>query len=172
MLKPVITLKNLKTMDKLSEETTCFTATVYVDGKKFVEAGNTGHGGEDRFYPIGDVTHADIGDLQNRIRDTYPQFNLAHDDEEPRLIDMDLSLVIGDLIAEDRWLKDYRRTSKTKVLFIKPDEKAIYQMPLKKTHTLAQHVAFILSKTPGAVILNEKPEAEGLALYKANVEQR
>lgn len=41
-----ITLKNVKHMPSMSEETECFTATVYVDGKKFCTVANEGHGGD------------------------------------------------------------------------------------------------------------------------------
>jgi hypothetical protein len=39
-----VTLKNLKTYPKLSEETLAFSASVYIDGKKVGEASNRGHG--------------------------------------------------------------------------------------------------------------------------------
>jgi len=41
-----ITLKNVKHMPSMSQETECFTATVYVDGKKFCTVENGGHGGD------------------------------------------------------------------------------------------------------------------------------
>jgi hypothetical protein len=40
-----ITLKSFKTVKWMSEETTCFTATVLLDGKTIGEASNEGHGG-------------------------------------------------------------------------------------------------------------------------------
>ncbi len=43
------TLKNLKVCEWASEETTCFTATLYVDGKRVGECSNDGHGGADRY---------------------------------------------------------------------------------------------------------------------------
>ena len=42
---PKIELKNLKTAEFASEETHCFEATVYLDGKRFCIASNQGHGG-------------------------------------------------------------------------------------------------------------------------------
>jgi hypothetical protein len=42
----MITLKNLKHFAAGSQETYCFTATVYLDGKKVGTAENDGHGGE------------------------------------------------------------------------------------------------------------------------------
>lgn len=50
---PVITVKNLKYAAFASEETHCFEATVYVDGKKFCRTSNEGHGGPNMDYPIG-----------------------------------------------------------------------------------------------------------------------
>jgi hypothetical protein len=40
-----VELKSVKIYDKLSEETICFTATFYIDGKKAGEVENRGHGG-------------------------------------------------------------------------------------------------------------------------------
>jgi hypothetical protein len=48
-MKPVITLKNLKHAEFASEETHCYSATVYLDGKRFCLASNDGHGGPDRY---------------------------------------------------------------------------------------------------------------------------
>ena len=45
MNKPIITLKNVKHNASMSHETQCFSATVYVDGKKFCTVEDSGHGG-------------------------------------------------------------------------------------------------------------------------------
>ena len=42
---PVVTLKSLRIAASLSEETTAFTAAVFVDGKRAGHAKNDGHGG-------------------------------------------------------------------------------------------------------------------------------
>lgn len=44
-------LKNLKIAEFASEETTCYQATVYVDGVRAILASNEGHGGPDNFIP-------------------------------------------------------------------------------------------------------------------------
>ena len=169
MQKPIITLKKLEVAKSLSEETTAYTATVYVDGVKFAEASNRGHGEEDHIRPIGANTYADLDALQKRIAATYPKFDLS---EGLGQIDMDLSLLIGEEITKAEWLKDYRRTIKAKVLFSKPGKAGIFQMKWDKKHPLAAYVQVIREKDPEATILNLMPEAEGLAYYKANVEQR
>lgn len=43
----MFTIKNLKHHEKLSEETYCFTCSLYLDGKKVAEVSNRGHGGCD-----------------------------------------------------------------------------------------------------------------------------
>lgn len=46
----MITLKNVKIYEALSEETLCFTATVYENGKRIGTAKNEGHGGNTFVY--------------------------------------------------------------------------------------------------------------------------
>lgn len=53
----IIELKNLKTLASLSEETHCYTATIYVDGKPAFQASNRGHGGCDDYRPIAPFTY-------------------------------------------------------------------------------------------------------------------
>jgi hypothetical protein len=48
-MKPKVTIKNLKYAAFASQETSCFEATVYVDGKRFCTARNEGSGGPDRY---------------------------------------------------------------------------------------------------------------------------
>ena len=44
-------LKNISYYERGSEETPCYNATVYVNGKKAVEVSNDGRGGCDRQHP-------------------------------------------------------------------------------------------------------------------------
>lgn len=47
-----ITLKKLRIVERLSQETTCFTADVYVDGVKAGTAENHGQGGPTNIHPF------------------------------------------------------------------------------------------------------------------------
>lgn len=49
MSAPKIELKNLKYAEFASEETACFEATVYVNGKRFCIVSNDGRGGDNRY---------------------------------------------------------------------------------------------------------------------------
>lgn len=65
MNKPSITLKNVKYAEFASEETACFDATVYVDGKRFCTVSNRGQGGPNDFHPI---KPQNWYDMENDIR--------------------------------------------------------------------------------------------------------
>ena len=80
MTAPAITMKGLKVAEFASEETTCFQATVYVDGKRFCIASNEGHGGPDRFDALTrGREHADA------IDEKIHEIGLAHNPLAKRL---------------------------------------------------------------------------------------
>jgi hypothetical protein len=60
-----LTLKKLKVHEDMSEETTCFSADLYEDGKLMAHVQNTGKGGCTNFRPVGDLTWKDIAHLEN-----------------------------------------------------------------------------------------------------------
>lgn len=45
-----LSLKNVKVHKDMSEETVCFSATLYIDGKRAADVSNSGHGGPNRYY--------------------------------------------------------------------------------------------------------------------------
>ena len=58
-------LKNLKHLASNSEETHCYTATLYVDGKPFAYVSNSGRGEQDRF----DRHEKFTGDFYPRLKE-------------------------------------------------------------------------------------------------------
>jgi hypothetical protein len=60
-----IQLKAVRHMESLSEETNCFTANLYVEGKKIAECGNHGHGGP---TDIDYVRHPRVADIIERFK--------------------------------------------------------------------------------------------------------
>lgn len=167
--KPVITIKNLKVNDTLSEETTCYSATIYVDGVKFGETGNDGHGGCDRILSCAPgVTRADFDKLDERIAATYPR--IVHDGTD--LGPCNLEWLVSGLIEDAQWAKDFRRAAKGKVLMITPGEKGVSSLKVKPPHTLAQYIAHARTRWPGSTILNDLPEDEAVKLFRENVTVR
>lgn len=97
----LIELKNLKHMASLSEETYCYTGTVYVDGKKAFEASNRGHGGCDDYRQIGTVTEAEVNDW---LKANHPPY-----ENDGFKLDYDLEMFIGDLITAELAAKERKR---------------------------------------------------------------
>ena len=55
-----IELKNFKYAAFASEETLCFTASVYVDGVRTFMASNSGHGESNSIHPVNGKNREDI----------------------------------------------------------------------------------------------------------------
>ena len=110
-----VTLKNLKINNKLSDETTCYSATVLVDGKPIGTAGNRGCGGDDEFH----WTDREAGRRLEEYAKTLPQVEAYG-----MKFDADLGSLIADLIAKHDEEKALRRWCKDKVCFrLKGDQK-------------------------------------------------
>lgn len=94
-------LKNIKIAEFASEETWCFEATLYVDGKKIGRVSNDGHGGpnyydfeKDEFERVAALV---TGDIQTSFNSTVRN---------------DIEIVIGDLINRHMLIKEAKRWQK------------------------------------------------------------
>lgn len=58
-------LKKLKVNEALSEETLCFSADLYENGKLIAHIGNRGHGGSNDIQPAKGLTYKDIAHIDN-----------------------------------------------------------------------------------------------------------
>lgn len=155
-----IELKAIKHSEFASEETNCYTANLYVDGKQIGTVKNAGHGGCDQF--IGD--QAKYREADEWCKANLPKWTMGDGTEHGT----DLELYCGELL--NSWLieKDYRTKIRTKVLFKYPDaasKAGIYQIGCKGKVTPA-HIAAVKRKEPDAIILNEMPLAEAVAIFR------
>ncbi|RSX19239.1 hypothetical protein DAH98_24155, partial [Sphingomonas koreensis] len=55
-----IELRKLKVVDALSEETTCYSAEIWIDGQRAFLASNRGHGAADDYHAVGTVPQQPI----------------------------------------------------------------------------------------------------------------
>lgn len=129
-------IKNLKHAGFASQETHCFEATLYVDGKKFCQVTNDGHGGCDNYYPV-------TGDLMKQ-NELYPKIRAINDElkkellpcswDETKTIANDLEIVVGDLVNRALLLKDVKRGLSSKIQYIKGDDTAsVFEVKMKPT---------------------------------------
>ena len=155
-----IELKNIKFAEFASQETACYQGTLYVDGKRFANVSNEGHGGCDSQEPIKPYTYKDIRKLEETIAKEYPKWGSEYGDGEEH--DTDLEILCSDLLNEWHLDKDIKRTLK-KISFVKsPDEKEIFCLgtPTQaKTHGdyIRKHIHL---EHPKSIILNDLPIKE------------
>lgn len=134
-----IELKNVKYAAFASHETNCFSATVYVDGKKAFFAENQGFGGPDNYTPINNdlyqAAKAFVASLPNE-----PTYNLP----------MNLEIFISDLLDGYLNKKRFDKISKTKTLFRLQSDNDGEWRTVNAVGKKA--VAWILNKYPKAII--------------------
>lgn len=158
-----IEIKNIKHSEFASEETNCFEATLYIDGKKIGRVSNQGHGGPDHF--IGD--DAKYREANEWCKANLPKWTMSHDETDTKEYDTDLEMHTGELLTSWLLTRDMRKTMRSKVLFQMPDEQGIQVMAFKYGRKIDQrHIDHVKAKYPSATILNEMPENEALKLYK------
>lgn len=102
-----IELKNISINHSLSEETFCFTATIYVDGQRAFEASNHGHGGPDRYVPFNGYTGPSIDQI-----DAWLKANRAPNTDYGITIDHSLEIEVGDLLNAHTRAAERKRIAK------------------------------------------------------------
>lgn len=166
-MKPAITLKNIKHFGPGSHETNCYTAIIYVDGKKFAHVENNGHGGCDNVHPF-DGGWKEVKELEELIKATYPRVESAYfpDGMEPSL-----EIICGELLEEFLDKKEFKKVMR-RIVYVKPNEKGLFQLPAKHKPT-PDTMRALKAKTVwanGVVFLCDLPTDEAYALFKSNTQ--
>ena len=137
-----IELRKLKLALHLSEETTAYSAEIWIDGELAFHASNQGHGGADHYRQIGRWTEKDVDAwlVANRPPQHVGTVEIAHD----------LEIEVGALIAQADALARLKRRLKTHVLTI--EARGVMAYPLRKTPREIVEKA-ILATNPAAEIV-------------------
>ena len=163
--QPEITLKNIKHFEAGSQETHCYTATIYVDGTKFATVENNGHGGCDNVHPIAGGWTA-VNELEERIKATFPRIESEYfeDGMEPSL-----EIICGDLVNEFLLKKEFKKAMR-RISYVKTGEQGIYQLPAKykPTPETIADVKATASWAKGVTFLADLPESEAMEVFKNN----
>ena len=141
-------LKNLSHNVTFSEETHCFRATVYLNGKRMFCADNRGRGGSNDYYPLshGGLDHhllekgrEEFDEAMSLAREEAKRYTLKKielgedlqwaidafgDGKSDELIDW----LITDLINEQLTLKEMRKVMKKKVIVYDPKSNDILEL--------------------------------------------
>lgn len=130
----IITIKNLKVAEFLSEETLAYSATIYVDGAKAFAASNQGHGGCDMLHTLPGYQGPSEREVSAWLKANRP----AHTSHGITL-EHDLELEIGELIAKQQAEAKVRRLLKSRICVLK--DGALHTYPTKYKPTPANLAA-------------------------------
>ena len=142
-------LKNIKHTSWASEETHCYQASLYVDGKPFAIVSNDGQGGSDRDYP-----HPKFkGDYRAQMRDVSRYFSglrrTAVTEWSPEGMEQCLEFWCADQVND--WLS--ARDLKKSYVYHFADGAGMFAHKLRPASTVA-------------VVLNDLPFDEALSIWK------
>lgn len=163
----MITLKNVKYAAFASEETHCFNATVYVDGKKAGTAENSGHGGPTDVH----WTNNELKEKAEKWIATLPAITYTFGECGGSYLQTD-ETVIDDLVTEWLIARDMKRALSKRILFTKNGKDGIFQSKSLPKQVKAEFmkpakIAELKSKWGADKVLNLLPEAEALEIWKA-----
>lgn len=108
----------------MSEETYCFSADVYVNGKKSFAVENRGHGGCDSFYPYGEEGKKILKEVEAWAK-TLPPIPFPESGDPDRTLETDIEIVIGELVEQKLLEKDVSKLQKgmtQKTFFMTKDD--------------------------------------------------
>jgi len=160
--KPVITLKSIKVHHGLSQETHAYTATIYVDGKRFGTVENAGHGGCDNVHPDS-RKYSDVRELDNRIKATYPKRKSEY---FPEGREEDLEALCCDLVNTHNVRKEFRRLMGRKLVARKNGTSEIYEWNLKRKPIAPDFSKWAERFGDDYTLLNTMPPDKALEIFR------
>lgn len=152
----MLAVKNVKHAKFMSEETLCFTASVYFNGKKVGTAENRGQGGNTMIFP--DSGKSDqLTQAEEWAKAQPPQEWEVEWQDEPMIVDTDIEILVDELVAQFLEDRDWKRRLKKKTYFrLEGDEEGSY---LVINHPYDERVKAHLNKKYGdsiSEIINER----------------
>lgn len=148
-----------------SEETHCYEAKLYLNGKLIATVGNDGHGGEDYQYPVGDFTDADIKSLDIRCTVEMPKYVSKY---VPEGMPVNLEMWCQGAVDDYLLLQTMKKDMRAKVLAYDPaDPKTLSQITFKGVRKLTdRHLHVAADRYRDLIFLNVLPVDEAFAIYK------
>lgn len=150
-----VELKNIKYAEFASEETSCFQAAIYIDGKRAGEVSNSGKGGCNNYHPY------QLEKTLNDYAKTLPKIKFQNDEFE-----QDADTMIGELLTNHLHIKDLKRAMQSRIVFVAADGTLREVVGIKKDNikTYLSNKA-LPEKLKAAKVLNLLPFEEAFALY-------
>jgi hypothetical protein len=152
-----IELKALHHYPRMSEDSECFDAAIYIDGKKVGTARDDGNGGMIHIQPHS--LHEQLNEIGKSVGKLESEFS-------PEGLQIDAELIVGALLMEALHKKDFKKYVKPrKVTFA--DGAHIYtfgDLPIDKSEQ-EKLFEYIKKENPNAVFFNGLSEEKAFELY-------
>jgi len=159
----ILTLKNIKVFRSGSEETFCFTSSLYYNNKLLATISNHGHGGSNNESI---TNHTLFKQIEKRLIEEHPKYICEWDNVSRS---MSLEIWINEAINESEIYKDYIKDIRSKVIFIDSTNKLQF-MGFKKCRIISDiHLDYIKEKYKNSKILNTLPKEEAFKLFYSHV---
>tara|TARA_R100000664_G_scaffold29927_1_gene42129 strand:+ start:3438 stop:3923 length:486 start_codon:yes stop_codon:yes gene_type:complete len=156
--------KNIKYYASMSEETDCYEAILYVDGKRLGRVHNDGHGGCDHH----DFSWKEYERVNEWCKENLPKWKwiCEHDNTETEN-DTDLEIWCHDQVTNHLLQKELKRHLKK--LFVMETDKQFYSYKVKWSDVTSIALDSWKEKNPSAIVLNALPFDEALNLYRQHI---
>lgn len=158
-----IEIRNVVHSARLSEETSNFTAAVFIDGNRAGVVQNHGRGGCNDYFPFS------LKDTLDNYCKGLPPVELKglkKPDGSPVLVPADADILIDDLLMDHLHAKDLKRKLASNTL-VKVEDGRILQVRSKfLPPSSSPEFAEWKAKNKVVAVLNELPFADALKIYK------
>ena len=154
-----LVLKGLKTAKFASDETLCFAATLWVDGKRLCTVENDGHGGGDYIHPVKGRTYDEINEVQGWLAENAPPLDMSKYGHENKPCDIEL-WVSRECSRQDdiRWVKSQLRTR----TIVKDTDGNLLELKRKRSELPDGVIDKWIAE--GKAVLNDMPIEEAVSL--------
>ena len=158
-------VKNISHYARGSEETPCYNATVYINGKKAIEVGNDGHGGMDKQHQYSNEERAIVQQVNKWCIKKFGKKSFTYQsgkEEKVCSYDIDLEQYCHDELY--KWLdtKLLKKDLKKKWLFVEDG----HLMGYKRKGTDEEFKEFFEKNHSKQKCLNFLPFDDALKLFK------
>ncbi len=157
-------LKKFKHLESRSEETNCFEAVLYVNGKKLADCGNAGQGGSTDVYYLPESIK--LGKEVEDFLKTQPKIDLAGYNFQ---LDLTLEFIVDELVQEclkAQYIRKIKNLARKHLVF--KNLKGNYVTIKWKKHTIES----LLTTPQGRELLKQtiaKEAAKGNVLFNENI---
>lgn len=155
-----IELKNIQHAEFASEETHCYEASLYVNGKRVAVVSNDGHGGADMIHVVGKNGAQLANSALVEEAKQYLAENADHDYGPEAALEIHCSDLVNEWLIE----RDVKRSLSRNVMFVKPDAHGVFYFK----GTKAGDAQRAQDARPDVTVLNLLPIKQAVELWKEN----